>query len=80
MRHYLTVMLFIQGGSFYRIKGILNIEGLDRKLIIQSVKGAPVFTDGDNWQTDEKRETRIVFIGKKLRRDILEKGMMQCIF
>ena len=73
-------MLFIQGGSFYRIKGIINIEGLDRKLIIQSVKGSPVFTDGDNWQTDEKRETRIVFIGKKLRREILEKGMKQCIF
>lgn len=80
LRHYLTVMLFIQGGSFYRIKGILNIEGLDRKLIIQSVKGAPVFTDGDSWQTGEKRETRIVFIGKKLRRDILEKGMKQCVY
>jgi G3E family GTPase len=80
LRHYLSVMLFIQGGSFYRIKGILNIEGLKRKLIIQSVKGAPVFTDGDDWATDEKRETRIVFIGKKLRRDILEKGMTQCLY
>ncbi|MEO5911929.1 MAG: GTP-binding protein [Pelobium sp.] len=77
LRHYLTVMLFIQGGSFYRIKGILNIEGLNRKLIVQSVKGAPVFIDGADWG-EEKRETRIVFIGKKLRRDILEKGMNQC--
>jgi G3E family GTPase len=80
LRHYLTVMLFIQGGSFYRIKGILNIEGLNRKIIIQSVKGSPVFTDGDDWRAEEKRETRIVFIGKKLRRDILEKGMTQCIY
>ena len=80
IRHYLTVMLFIQGASFYRIKGILNIEGLQRKLIIQSVKGAPIFTDGDDWQVDEKRETRIVFIGKNLRREILEKGIKQCIF
>ncbi|MBU1373984.1 MAG: GTP-binding protein [Bacteroidetes bacterium] len=80
IRHYLTVMLFIQGTSFYRIKGILNIEGLQRKLIIQSVKGAPVFTDGDEWQVNEKRETRIVFIGKNLKREILEKGIKQCIF
>ncbi len=80
LRHYLTVMLFIQGGSFYRIKGILNIEGLKQKLIIQSVKGGPVFTDGEEWKPEEKRETRIVFIGKKLRRDILEKGMTQCIY
>ena len=73
-------MLFIQGASFYRIKGILNIEGLQRKLIIQSVKGAPIFTDGDDWKTDEKRETRIVFIGKSLKREILEKGIKQCVF
>nr|MBC7612740.1 GTP-binding protein [Pseudopedobacter sp.] len=80
IRHYLTVMLFIQGAFFYRIKGILNIEGLQRKLIIQSVKDAPIFTDGDDWQVDEKRETRIVFIGKNLKREILEKGMKQCVF
>lgn len=80
IRHYFTVMLFIQGAYFYRIKGILNIEGLDRKLIIQSVKGAPVFTDGDAWQLNELRETRIVFIGKELKREILEKGLRQCIY
>lgn len=80
LRHYFTVMLAIQGAWFYRIKGILNIEGLNRKLIIQSVKGAPVFTDGDEWDSDEQRASRLVFIGKKLKRDPLEKGLTQCIF
>jgi len=80
LRHYLTVMLFVQGAFFYRIKGILNIEGFNRQLIIQSVKGAPVFTDGDIWPNDAERETRIVFIGKKLKREILEKGLKQCFF
>ncbi|MBK0382637.1 GTP-binding protein [Pedobacter sp. SD-b] len=80
LRHYLTVMLFIQGGSFYRIKGILNIEGLTKRLIVQSVKAAPVFIDGDEWQDNETRETKLVFIGKKLRRDILAKGLNQCLF
>jgi G3E family GTPase len=80
LRHYLTVMLFIQGGSFYRIKGILNIEGLTKKLIVQSVKTSPIFIDGEDWQPNEIRETKIVFIGKKLKREILEKGMKQCLF
>ena len=80
LRHYFTVMLAIQGAWFYRIKGILYIEGLNRKLIIQSVKGAPVFTDGDEWNPDEPRETKLVFIGKKLKRAILEKGLAQCFF
>ncbi|WP_317040588.1 GTP-binding protein [Pedobacter psychrophilus] len=80
LRHYLTVMLFIQGASFYRIKGILNIEGLTKKLIVQSVKSSPVFIDGEEWQPYEIRETKIVFIGKKLKREILEKGLKQCLF
>ncbi|HEX7367135.1 MAG TPA: GTP-binding protein [Pelobium sp.] len=80
IRHYFTVMLMIQGASFYRIKGILNIEGLNQKLIIQSVKGAPVFTDGEDWKKDEHRQTKLVFIGKKLKRNILEKGLAQCFF
>lgn len=80
LRHYFTVMLAIQGAWFYRIKGILSIEGLNRKLIIQSVKGAPIFTDGDEWTAGEPRETKLVFIGKKLKRDILEKGLTQCFF
>ena len=80
LRHYFTVMLAIQGAWFYRIKGILNIEGLSRKLIIQSVKGSPVFTDGDEWLVGETRESKLVFIGKKLKRDILEKGLAQCLF
>ncbi|MFC5285033.1 CobW family GTP-binding protein [Pedobacter alpinus] len=80
IRHYFTVMLMIQGAWFYRIKGIIYIEGLNRKLIIQSVKGAPVFTDGDNWAEDEVRCSKIVFIGKQLKREVLEKGLNQCIY
>lgn len=80
LRHYFTVMLMIQGAWFYRIKGIINVEGLNRKLIIQSVKGSPVFTEGDDWRPNEKRITKLVFIGKKLKRDMLERGISQCFF
>ena len=80
LRHYFTVMLMFQGAYFYRIKGIINIEGINRQLILQSVKGSPVFTDGDVWEDEENKQTKIVFIGKNLRRDILEKGLKQCFF
>lgn len=80
LRHYFTVMLAIQGAWFYRIKGIINVEGISRRLIIQSVKGAPVFTEGAAWRDDETRETKLVFIGKTLKRDILERGIKQCFY
>ncbi len=80
LRHYFSVMLFVQGSFFYRIKAVLFIEGISKRLILQSVKGAPVFTDGDEWHAEEEKESRIVFIGKNLRRDILEKGLKQCYY
>lgn len=80
LRHYLTVALMVQGEFFYRIKGILDIEGLEKKLIIQSVKGTPIFTDGEDWIEHETRQTKLVFIGKKLKREILEKGLKQCFY
>lgn len=79
LRHYSSVILMVQGAFFYRIKGILNIEGINRQLIMQSVKGMPVFTEGDAWD-DQERESRIVFIGKNLKKEILEKGLKQCFF
>ncbi len=80
LRHYLNVILMIQGASFYRIKGFIYIEGLNRPLIVQSVKGAPVFTDGEAWVEGQEKESRLVFIGKNLKREILEKGLKQCFF
>ena len=39
-----------------------------------------VFSSGENWAADEKRQSRLVFIGKNLRRDILEKQLRHCLF
>jgi G3E family GTPase len=37
--------------------------------------------DGDlqrDWKADEKRVSKIVFIGRDLKRDVIEKGFMAC--
>lgn len=38
--------------------------------------------DGDHqrpWKDDEKRLSRIVFIGRQLKRDLLEEGFLACV-
>lgn len=74
-----SVLLTFQSGRIYRIKGILSFEGDKEKRIFQSVKNRFLLTNGDKWKDGESRESRIVFIGKELRKDILEKHMRQCL-
>lgn len=79
-RHWLNVLLMIQGKHLYRVKGIMNFQYQDKRTIVQSVKQMCVFTAGDDWNEGEERVTKIVFIGKHLRRDILEKQLQNCLF
>lgn len=74
-----TVLLTFQSGRIYRIKGILCFDGDKEKRIFQSVKNRFLLTGGEKWKDDETRCSRIVFIGKELRKDILEKHMRQCL-
>ncbi|BDS15374.1 CobW family GTP-binding protein [Aureispira anguillae] len=78
-RHWLNVLLMIQGKHLYRVKGIMNFQYQDKKAIVQSVKQMCVFTAGDDWSESDERLTKIVFIGKHLRKDILEKQLKNCL-
>lgn len=79
-RHWINVVLFIQKQSIYRIKGILNFAWEEEKLVFQSVQQMFVFQRGSAWGNDELKQTRIVFIGKKLNRGVLEKSLQQCYY
>lgn len=79
-RHWLNVLLMIQGQQLYRVKGIVHFQYQDKKAIVQSVKKMCVFSSGESWIEGESRQSRLVFIGKNLRRDILEKQLQHCLF
>jgi G3E family GTPase len=79
-RHWLNVLLMIQGQYLYRIKGIVNFQYQEHKTIVQSVKKACVFQQGEAWTEGEEQLTKIVFIGKHLKREILEKQLKHCYF
>lgn len=78
-RHWLNVLLMIQGKHLYRVKGIIDFQYQDKRTIVQSVKKMCVFQSGADWQENEPRQSKLVFIGKHLRRDILEKQLKHCI-
>ena len=76
LRHWLQVLLLIQGGGIYRIKGLLRCAGMEETLVLQSVQRL------HHWQrldSDLGAVSQLVFIGKDLRRDILEKNLKNCL-
>ena len=68
-----------EGPNILRSKGILAFKGEDRRFVFQ---GVHMILDGDHqrpWKEDEKRESRIVFIGRNLPEDKIAEGFESCI-
>ncbi len=77
-RHWINVLLMIQGEKIYRMKGILNFMYKDEKMIFQSVRNMHAFQAGEPWGTD-KRQSKLVFIGPGLDKAMLEKALRSCL-
>ena len=77
-RHWVNVLLMIQGDKIYRMKGIMNFKYKDEKMIFQSVRSMHAFQAGEPWG-DVGRQSKLVFIGPGLERTALEKALKSCL-
>ncbi len=71
-------ILQTQGQNILRTKGILSYAGEDKRFAFQAVH---MIADGDflaPWKPDEKRVSRLVFIGRDLNRPQLRRGFESC--
>lgn len=66
------------GNTLYRIKGFVYADDLEHRMILQSVAGTHCWVPGAKWQADEKRESRLVFIGQNVNKAALEKYIQLC--
>ncbi len=64
--------------DIYRMKGILNVAGSDRRLIFHGVHALSSWQYGRRWEED-RRESRLVIIGRGLDGDALERGFAGCL-
>ncbi|MEM5493140.1 GTP-binding protein [Hoeflea sp. AS16] len=68
----------LEGPNILRLKGIIAFEDDADRYVIQ---GVHMIVEGDHqrpWKEDEKRESRIVFIGRNLDREKLERTFLAC--
>jgi G3E family GTPase len=73
---WLEMLIQTRGKDLLRIKGILNLAGQDRPVVVQAVQHVlhpPVLLSA--WPDGDLRTSRIVFITQDLPRAVIEEGM-----
>ncbi len=79
LEDYLGALTQVYGQDMLRYKGVLFMDGTNRRTIFQGVHmlmGADV---GRPWGKDEKPSSKIVFIGRNLPKEAILKGLEACL-
>ncbi|WP_288251391.1 GTP-binding protein [uncultured Hydrogenophaga sp.] len=79
LEDFLGAIVQVYGPRMLRYKGVLHMQGTERKVIFQGVHQLMGSDLGPEWGPDEKRMSKMVFIGIDLPRDILEQGLEQSL-
>ncbi len=79
LEDFLSGVVQIYGTDLLRYKGILYIKGIQRRMLFQGVHMMFGAEPGKPWTTRETPNTRMVFIGRTLPRDIFTQGLEQCL-
>lgn len=78
LEEFLSGILSVYGEKLLRYKGVLYMEGVDRKVVFQGVHQLMGSDVGAKWD-DETPGTKMVFIGVDLPRDAILKGLAACL-
>jgi G3E family GTPase len=79
LEDFLGAIVQVYGPRMLRYKGVLHMEGTDRKVIFQGVHQLMGSDLGPAWTEGEQRVSKMVFIGIDLPKDILIQGLDQSL-
>jgi G3E family GTPase len=78
LEQFLSGMIQVYGPDLLRYKGVLWMKGNPRRVVFQGVHMMMGGDMGKPWGKD-KKSSIMVFIGKKLPRDLFLAGLEQCL-
>jgi G3E family GTPase len=79
LEDFLGAIVQVYGPKMLRYKGVLSMHGTDKKVIFQGVHQLMGSDLGPKWAPGEKKQSKLVFIGIDLPRDVLLQGLEQCL-
>lgn len=76
---WLGTLLSERNDDIFRCKGVLSVDGIEQRYVFQAVHA--LYEGGTDrlWGSDEKRTNKLIFIGRKLEKEALEKGFKSCL-
>jgi G3E family GTPase len=74
---WISTLLREQGTDIFRSKGVVAIKGSPQRFVFQGVHMLLESRPDRNWG-DSPRKTQLVFIGRNLDREALERGVRSC--
>jgi len=79
LEDFLGGLTQVYGPDMLRYKGVLFVKGSDRQMVFQGVHMMMGADLGRRWQPGEKPSSKMVFIGRKLPKDMFIQGLKQCL-
>jgi G3E family GTPase len=76
---WIQQLVATEGPNILRSKGILSFKDDPDRFVFQ---GVHMILDGDHqrpWKADEKRDSRLVFIGRNMPEELIRNGFARCI-
>ena len=79
LEQFLSGMIQVYGPDLLRYKGVLWMKGKSNRVVFQGVHMMMGGDMGKPWAKGEKKASVMVFIGKKLPKDLFIAGLEQCL-
>ncbi|MBL1208433.1 GTP-binding protein [Geminocystis sp. GBBB08] len=76
---WMTELLKTQGTDIFRMKGILNADEMDNRVVFQGVHMLFDVTVDRLWKPEETRKNELVFIGRNLDEKQLKEDFQGCL-
>jgi len=79
LEQFLSGMIQVYGPDLLRYKGVLWMKGKKERVVFQGVHMMMGGDMGKPWSKTEKKSSTLVFIGKKLPKDLFIAGLEECL-
>ena len=77
---WISNLLWEKGADIFRMKGVLSIAHSEEKFVYQAVHMIFKGNFDVEWEENEERLSKLVFIGKNLNHDELRQGFKACLY
>ncbi|MDZ4652893.1 GTP-binding protein [Bacillus cereus] len=79
LNEWMSAVVQELGEYLYRYKGILSIDGVDKRIVFQGVHTLLAASYDREWQEGEERVSEVVFIGRDINKEWFQEHFEECV-